>query len=87
MQIITAREFRANQDKYFDLAEKEPVFVTRRRGNPVCINIAREEDIPTPMELESIQRGLEDIHNSRTYEMRQDETLDEFLNRVEPCIE
>ena len=63
------------------------MFVTRRRGDPVCINIAREEDIPTPMELESIQRGLEDIHNSRTYEMRQDETLDEFLNRVEPCIE
>ncbi|KAA4062265.1 prevent-host-death protein, partial [Bacteroides ovatus] len=27
MQIITTREFRANQKKYFELAEKETIFV------------------------------------------------------------
>ena len=87
MQIITSREFRANQKKYFELAEKETIFVTRRNGKPITISVANEKDIPTPAELASIQRGLDDIKNGRTYEMQPDETLDDFLDRIEPCIE
>lgn len=34
MQIITTREFRANQKKYFELAEKETIFVSRRNAAP-----------------------------------------------------
>lgn len=30
MQIVTTREFRANQKKYFDLAERETVIVSRK---------------------------------------------------------
>lgn len=86
MQIITTREFRANQKKYFDLAEKEQIFVIRRNGKPISISVANDEDIPTPAELASIQRGLDDVRNGCTYRMHQDETLDDFLSRVEPCI-
>ncbi|KAB5162582.1 prevent-host-death protein, partial [Bacteroides thetaiotaomicron] len=35
MQIITTREFRANQKKYFELAEKETIFVSRRNAAPI----------------------------------------------------
>jgi hypothetical protein len=87
MLVITSREFRANQKKYFDLAEKETVFVTRRNGRPISINVSNDEDIPTPMELASIQRGLDDVRNGHTYEIHPDETLDEFMNRIEECIE
>jgi hypothetical protein len=87
MQVITTREFRANQKKYFNLAEKEAIFIARRNGKPIKISVAKEEDIPTPAELESIQKGLDDVRNGRVYKMEQGETLDEFLNRVEPCIE
>lgn len=86
MHIITTREFRANQKKYFELAEKETILVTRRNGKPITIGVTNEKDIPTPAELASIQRGMDDIMNGRTYEMRPNETLDDFLNRIEPCI-
>jgi hypothetical protein len=87
MLVITTREFRANQKKYFDLAERETIFVARKNGKPISISVANDRDIPTPAELASIQRGLDDILNGRTYEIRSDETLNGFLNRVEQCIE
>ncbi|RHR39271.1 prevent-host-death protein, partial [Clostridiaceae bacterium AF18-31LB] len=37
MQIVTTREFRANQKKYFELAETETVFVTRKNKRPIVI--------------------------------------------------
>ncbi len=86
MQIITAREFKANQKKYFDIAEKETVFITRRNKRPIILNVANDDIDPTPTELASIQRGLDDIRKGHTYKMHPDETLDAFLNRIEPCI-
>ncbi|MDR3117819.1 MAG: type II toxin-antitoxin system Phd/YefM family antitoxin [Mediterranea sp.] len=86
MQIITTKEFRANQKKYFDMAEKETILVTRKNGKPITISAASEKDIPTPADLASIQRGLDDVLNGRIYEMQPDETLYDFLNRIEPCI-
>ena len=66
MQIITTREFRANQKKYFDLAENEPVFVARKNARPIVINVANDEDFVTKEELLAIQKGLEDIKNGTT---------------------
>lgn len=37
-------------------------------------------------EAEALAQGLADIAAGRTHAMRPDETLDEFLDRVEPCI-
>ena len=58
MQIITTREFRANQKKYFELAEKETIFVSRRNAAPIVVYAATEEDFPSREELEAIQRQL-----------------------------
>ena len=79
MQIITTREFRANQKKYFELAEKETIFVSRRNAAPIVVYAATEEDFPSREELEAI----EDIKQGRTFKMRKDESLDDFLNRIE----
>lgn len=45
MQIITAREFKANQKKYFELAETETLLVIRRNSRPIVINVADDDDI------------------------------------------
>lgn len=37
MQIVTTREFRANQKKYFEMAEKETIFVSRRNAAPIVV--------------------------------------------------
>lgn len=83
MQIVTTREFRANQKKYFELAERETVFVSRRNAAPIVVHAATEEDFPSKEELAAIQRGIEDIKAGRTYRMSREESLDDFLNRVE----
>lgn len=64
MQVITAKEFSDNQQKYFDLAEQEPVFVTRKNARPIVIDIA--EDDLTEKEIRAIQKGTEDIKAGRT---------------------
>lgn len=43
MHIVTAREFRANQKKYFELAENEQVYVQRKGHRPICISVADED--------------------------------------------
>ena len=37
MQIVSTREFRANQKKYFELAEHETVFVSRKNDVPLSL--------------------------------------------------
>ena len=57
MQIVTTREFRANQKKYFDLAERETVFVSRKNARPIVISVADDDDFLSKAELMSIQKG------------------------------
>lgn len=66
MQIVSTREFRANQKKYFDLADKEVVLVTRRNSRPIRISVAEEEDFLSAKEVAAILQGLEDIKNRNT---------------------
>ena len=66
MNIITAREFRANQKKYFELAEKEPVLIARTKGRPaISISVADQCDLPSEELLDSINKGVEDIKSGR----------------------
>ena len=70
MQIVTTREFRANQKKYFDLAERETIFVARKNARPIVISVADDDDYLSKAELLSIQKGLEDIKSGRTTKIK-----------------
>ena len=54
MQIVSTREFRANQKKYFELAERETVFVSRKNARPILISVADDDDLSFKEELLSI---------------------------------
>ena len=82
MQVISTREFRANQKKYFDLAAHETIYVARRNALPILISVAKDEDMLTREELLSIQKGLDDLKNGRVSRMEKWESLDDFLERV-----
>ena len=83
MQIVTTREFRANQKKYFEMAEKETILVSRRKAAPIMLTAVKEGDIPSKEELQAIQRGIDDVKNGNTFKMGKGESLDDFLNRIE----
>ena len=87
MYIITAQEFGKNQQKYLELAEKETVLVTRNGNKTISLSAIDDENELSPDDMQSLLRGLEDIHNGNTFAMKDDETLDEFLKRIEKCIE
>lgn len=82
MQLVTIRDFCANPQKYFSLAEKEPVFVMRRGASPVSISVVKDVDIMSETELESIRKGLEDINNDQVCTMGDNESLEEMLDRI-----
>lgn len=82
MQVVTARDFRANQRKYFAMAEKEPVFVMRRGARPVSISVVNDADILSGSDLESIRRGLDDVRAGKTYKMAENESLEALLDRI-----
>lgn len=66
MNVITATEFRNNQRKYFDLAERETVFVTRVGKRPIALMPVDLEEALTEEDLKSIQRGVNDIKEGRS---------------------
>lgn len=70
MQIVTPREFRNNQKKYFSLAEKETVLVARKNARPILISVVNDEDALTAKEMISIQKGMEDIRNGNTTQIK-----------------
>lgn len=50
------------------------------------LQAAMEEDEQlSHAELLSIQRGVDDIKNGRTYRMQENESLADFLNRTTEC--
>ena len=71
MQVITMREFNANQNKYFELAENEVVYVVWKDARLIAIRATSNEDDLSEAELQSIQKGLDDIKNGRTYRMHE----------------
>ena len=70
MQVITTREFRANQKKYFALGENETVFIARKNARPIVLNVADDDDFLSKKELLAIQKGLEDIKSGRTTKIK-----------------
>jgi len=57
MQIVTTREFRANQKKYFELAERETVFVSRKNARPIVISVADDDDFLSHQKRQNLQNA------------------------------
>lgn len=53
MQVITMREFNANQNKYFELAENEVVYVAWKDARLIAIRATSNEDELSEAEWQS----------------------------------
>lgn len=78
MQVITARDFRANQTKILRAALDGDQIILKSRIGPFKIVPVTDEDAIT----ESIARGLDDIKHGRVHEMTKGETLANLLDRI-----
>ena len=84
MVIVSSREFRANQRKYFDLALTNDVVITSRSHGSYRLVPVRESDTLIDQNtLEAkIRRGIEEYEQGKVHRMEEGENVDSFLSRM-----
>ncbi|MBR5035129.1 MAG: prevent-host-death protein [Bacteroidales bacterium] len=84
MVVVSSREFRANQRKYFDLARTNDVVITSRAfGNYRLVPLKEEDMLIDETKLDAkIRQGIEDYATGKVHRMKEDESIAEYLERM-----
>ena len=84
MVVVSSREFRANQRKYFDLARVNDVVITSRsHGSYRLVPITEEDTLIDQATLDAkIRQGIADYESGRVHRMGEGESSEEFLDRM-----
>ena len=84
MVVVSSREFRANQRKYFDLARVNDVVITSRsHGSYRLVPISDSDTLVDRDTLDAkIRRGIADYEAGRGHRMNEGESSEDFLGRM-----
>lgn len=84
MVVVSSREFRANQRKYFDLARTNDVVITSRsHGSYRLIPIKDDDALVDNSILEAkIRQGIADYEAGKVIRMKEGENTEDFLGRM-----
>ena len=84
MVVVSSREFRANQRKYFDLARVNDVVITSRsHGSYRLVPITDEDTLIDRASLDAkIRQGIADYEAGKVHRMNEGESNEEFLTRL-----
>jgi antitoxin (DNA-binding transcriptional repressor) of toxin-antitoxin stability system len=86
MITITSREFRTNQKSYLDqVAQGAEVLITRGKNEAFKITKVTDDDsLMSKSEFYNmIKQALQEVEEEKTYAMLPNETLDDFMKRME----
>ncbi len=86
MITVTSREFRTNQKSYLDqVAQGTDVLITRGKNEAFRITKVEDDDsLMSKSEFYSmIKQALKEVEAEKTYAMLPDESLDDFMKRME----
>lgn len=84
MVVVSSREFRANQRKYFDLARTNDVVITSRSHGSYRLVPISESDILVDSALldAKIRKGISDYEQGKVHRMTNGESMDDYLGRM-----
>ena len=84
MKLVTSTEFRNNQRHYFEKSKKEGVVFLVRGGEVYTLKPTNEIELyySNPKVRADIKTARKEIANGESYEMKQEESLGEFMNRM-----
>ena len=84
MVVVSSREFRANQRKYFELALSDDVVITSRScGSYRLVPISEDDSLVDAAELDAkIRRGIAEYEACRSHSMLDEENSEEYLDRM-----
>lgn len=84
MIIVTSRDFRANQRKYFDLARTNDVIITSRAfGSYRLVPVSKDDNVIDEAALDAkIKKGIEEYSKGKVYKMNEGEDINGYLGRL-----
>lgn len=84
MVVVSSREFRANQRKYFDLARTNDVVITSRsHGSYRLVPVSDSDMLIDQDSLDAkIRKGIADYEMGKVTKMTDGENMDNFLGRI-----
>lgn len=92
MIVVSSREFRDNQKKFFDLAEKERVVIKRKnqfmelvpRGETIPESVSPSNDpyFDDPRNIAAILEGVQQVKEGRVTRINSKVGLQEFLDNL-----
>lgn len=84
MVVVSSREFRANQKKYFLLARTNDVVITSRsHGSYRLVPVSQEDTLIDEATLYAkIKRGIAEYEAGKVHRMKDGESTDAFLERL-----
>jgi len=85
MVVVSSREFRANQRKYFALARNNDVVIitSRSHGSYRLVPILEDDTVISHDELDAkIRQGIEDYAQGKVFKMNEGESSEDYLNRM-----
>ena len=84
MVIVSSRDFRANQRKYFDLARVNDVVITSRsHGNYRLVPVMEDDILIDRATLDAkIRQGIADYEAGKVHRMKEGESSEEYLTRL-----
>ena len=84
MVVVSSREFRANQRKYFDLARFNDVVITSRSyGSYRLVPITKDDTLIDRETLDAkIRKGIADYEAGKVHRMNEGESSEDFLGRL-----
>ena len=84
MIVVSSREFRANQRKYFDLARANDVVITSRaHGSYRLVPVMEDDTLIDKAALEAkIRQGIADYEAGKLCRMNEGESTGDFLGRM-----
>ena len=84
MVVVSSREFRANQRKYFDLARNHDVVITSRsHGSYRLVPVSESDTLIDQATLDAkIRQGIADYESGKVHRMNEGESSEEFLARM-----
>ncbi|MBO4481348.1 MAG: type II toxin-antitoxin system prevent-host-death family antitoxin [Bacteroidales bacterium] len=84
MVVVTSRDFRANQSKYFDIARRQDlVIVSKSKGSFKLIPVSQDDTLIDKKVLYAkIEKGIREQAEQQGIAMKEKESGEEFINRM-----
>lgn len=85
MITVSSREFRSNQKNYLDqVARGAELLITRKNESFKVVKVSEDDTLMSKdVFFARIERAIADVKEGKTYAMKPNESLDDFLSRME----